>query len=131
MVADYFVDAKDQELEGSALTPNASSGANSGNVNMSLDQKGKGLEASPIISLQPEDEGMEAWATILAAISGAPSTPTSFISGVIMQRRGNSDNEGEGASDTATRRGGNDSTQRVLQPRTTGIKIFHSNYNYQ
>ena len=131
MVADYFVDAKDQELKGSALRPHASSGANSGNVNMSLEQKGKGLEASPAISLQPEDEGMEAWATILAAISGAPSTPTSFISGVIMQRRGNSDNEGDGASDTATRRGGNDSTQRVLQPRTTGIKIFHSNYNYQ
>ena len=80
MVADYFVDAKDQELEGSALTPHASSGANSGNVNMSLDQKGKGLEASPTISLQPEDEGMEAWATILAAISSSPSTPTSFIS---------------------------------------------------
>ena len=129
MVADYFVDAKDQELEGSALTPHASSGANSGNVNMSLEQKGKGLEASPAISLQPEDEGMEAWATILAAISGAPSTPTSFISGVIMQRRGNSDNEGEGASDTATRRGGNELL--TLQPRTTGIKIFHSNYNYQ
>ena len=131
MVADYFVDAKDQELEGSALTPHASSGANSGNVNMSLEQKGKGLEASPAISLQPEDEGMEAWATILAAISGAPSTPTSFISGVIMQCRGNSDNEGEGASDTATRRGGNGSTQRVLRPRTTGIKNFHSSYNYR
>ena len=47
MVADYFVDAKDQELERSALTRHASSGANSGNVNMSLEQKGKGLEASP------------------------------------------------------------------------------------
>ena len=77
---------------------------------MSLEQKGKGLEASSAISLQREDVEMEAWATILAAISGAPSTPTSFISGVIMQRRGNSDNEGEGASDTAMRRGGNGST---------------------
>ena len=70
---------------------------------------------------------MEAWATILAAISGAPSTPTSFIAGVIMQRRGNSDNEGEGAFDTATGRAWNGSTQRVLQPRKTGIKIFQSN----
>ena len=30
MVADYFVDDKDQEFEGSTLTPHASSGANSG-----------------------------------------------------------------------------------------------------
>ena len=77
------------------------------NVNMSLEKKGKELEASWAINLQPEDEGMEAWATILAAISNAPSTPTSFISGVIMHRRGNSDNEGEGSSDTAMMRGGN------------------------
>ena len=47
------------------------------NVNMSLEQKGKGLEASPAISLQPDDEGMEAWTAILAAISAASSTPTS------------------------------------------------------